>query len=242
MVALIIAAGAAFAYPSLVGPTGGANLPVANVAAEGQWSIAVDYFNQSSDGLGAAMPVRVLYGIGNNFEVGAMYTFQDGDFVSLDVWGLNAKYLTPLTFGGFNWSVGALYEKFNDFDFSAIQGYFVGTRVLSEGTESSPAVRGTVGINWTQVDATFDEVSEKTDAFRPFLDLDVAFKGGANVTAEYQFENDDFDSKALASLVVRYPFTPNWSAQIGLSNAFRGISGGDDYDLLVGVNYKMTSY
>ena len=238
LVALVIAAGAVCAYPSLLGPTGGANLPVANVAAEGQWSVAVDYFNQSSDGVDAAIPVRVLYGIGNNFEVGAMYTLQNTDGSdSLDTWGINGKFLTASVLGGFNWSVGGVYENISDIDLTAFQAYLVGTRVLVEGTETSPAIRGTVGLNWTKVD--YDDGD--TDAFRPFVNVDLGFKGGTNVTAEYQFKNSDIDDDALASIVIRHPFTPNWSGQIGFTNGFRGISGSDDFDLLIGVNYKMTT-
>lgn len=239
VIALLAITGAAFAYPSLLGPTGGANLPVANVVPAGQWNVALDWFNQSSDGVDSATSFRVLYGLGDTLEFGAVYTKQGTNSdIDLDTWGLNAKFLTPLTLADFAWSLGATYQKFNDSaldDAKFYQLYFVGTRVLSEGSEEAPAVRGTVGVNWTE----FDFAGFKTDAFRPFVDVDFAFKTGTNVTLEYQFENSDLDAEALSSIVVRHPINENWSAQIGFSNGSRGVVGGDNHDLLIGVNYKI---
>ena len=244
MVAFVIAASAAFAaYPTLLGPSGGVVLPDADVTAAGQWNVAVDYYDQTGTSsydieLKHAIPVRVLYGMGDKLEVGAMFTFQDtNDAKSDDIWSVNAKYLTSLTLGSFNWSVGGLYAKYTDWDDQILQFYFVGTRVLSEGSETSPAVSGSIGVNWTQDDDT----GYKADAFRPYFSLNAAFKGGTELLAEYQFKNDNiYDQKAIASIGVRHAFNPNWSAQIAFTNA-EIVYGIDDYNFLLGVNYKLAA-
>ena len=232
IVVLAISIGAAFSYPSLLGPTGGAALPVANVIPAGQWNLAADFYNHSGGGLDASIPIRVLYGLGNRVEIGAIYTLTDGD----DSWGVNGKILTSSLLGGFNWSIGGVFERFNS-DSSAIQAYVVGTRVLIPGNENYPSIRGSIGLNWTLVDIFDDDAN----AFRPFFNVDLGFNTGTNVTAEYQFKNSDIDSDALASIVVRHMFTPRLSGQAGFTNAIGGIAGTNDFDLLVGINYKMTT-
>lgn len=126
-----IAAVSAYAYPTLAGPTGYGVLPTADVVGSGVWNIAADYYDSSD----STVPIRVVYGIGPNFEVGVSYRSGDqfvgtvdGDgliidengfeqgfapFVSdisiSDMWGINGKYRIPTAFGGFCWSLGAQY-------------------------------------------------------------------------------------------------------------------------------------
>lgn len=77
------------AYPTLTGPTGLATLPTAAVAPAGQLQLAADYYDTEIE---STIPVRVLYGIGDNFEIGATYVSFE-----LNGWGINGKWLTPLT-------------------------------------------------------------------------------------------------------------------------------------------------
>jgi hypothetical protein len=74
--------------------------------------------------------------------------------------------------------------------------------------------------------------------FRPFIDVDLAFANGLNITAEYQTK-DDIESKALSSLIARYPLTKQRTllGEIGLTNAINGIAGGKSHQLVAGLNY-----
>lgn len=253
---LLAIAGAALAYPSLLGPTGGTNLPTANVIGEGKFDFAFDWFNQKVKETydvggtpvefktNAAKVFRVLYGFAPNLEGGLGYTSQKltaeggGDYesISLDNWNLNIKYLTPLTLGEAAWSVGAVYEKFKEDLGKTWQIYFVGTKVFQPATDLSPGVRGSLGVNYSK-----SQNGESVSAVRPFVAIDLAFRKGLSFTAEYQLKDSDFDEKALMSVALRYPFTPELTGQIGFSNGFRGVSGSDKYDLLVGVKYTFTS-
>lgn len=126
---LAVAASAviASAYPTLAGPTGMGVLPTADVVNAGMLNIAADYYDSSD----STIPVRVVYGIADNFELGV--SFRSGDQVFLDdsdeeftdfysiedMWGINAKWKTGLTPLGFDWSLGAQYlqgDVTNTFD------------------------------------------------------------------------------------------------------------------------------
>lgn len=217
-------ASAAFAYPTLTGPTGLATVPTAAVAPAGELTLAADWFDTEVD---ETIPIRVLYGVGENFEIGAGYFLQNDN----DAWGVNAKYLTPLTLGGFAWALGAQYIDFTDADVTATQAYFAGTRGFAISEDGAgPALAGTLGVNWTQLSNGVDE-----DAFRFFAGLELGFENGLSIAAEYQTEDDDIETDPVFSAVVRYPFTPALSAQVGITNG--PIVGGDDSNIFAGLSY-----
>lgn len=131
----IVALAAAYAYPTLAGPTGLGVLPTADVVGAGQWDLAVDYYsndggNSDNNFDSGTVPIRLLYGLGNQFEIGASYRagtqFVDGGYFDTfdefgnpvtfegdrgirNMWGINAKWLTGLDLAGFCWSLGAQY-------------------------------------------------------------------------------------------------------------------------------------
>ena len=271
-IALFALAGTAFAYPSLLGPTGGANLPNAVVVAPGVFCIAADFVNANdtfpvASGTISGVPAvvnetndnignfRLLYGVMQNLEIGASYIHQNahlqavnastganiGDSVSANLsnWGVNAKYVLPKLFLDSDLGLGVVYMGFNDDsgvkDISQL--YAVATKSLTP-EDAAVAVRGSLGVNWSNAELTDAAGGGSTNAFRPFIDVDLAFANKLNLTAEYQLKNDDFDTDAMASIVARYPITDSLAAELGFSNAVRGVAGSDRYNLLVGVNYK----
>ncbi len=234
MVTLTLA-GAAFAYPSLLGPTGSVNLPVAAVVPTGETQVAADFFADNTGRAGDALVLRALNGVAPNWEVGAGYTFQNGPLdTDWNLWTVNAKYMTPYRPAGADLAVGALYATTPDTDEKATQVYLVATKLLAEGDESRPAVRASLGVNWTKWDAG---VLGSDSAFRPYVTVDLGFASKLDVTAEYQFKSSDLETDPISSIAVRYPFTPELAGEVGFSNALNGLMGQDEHSVFAGVRY-----
>ncbi len=245
-VALVAAAGAAMAYPSLLGPTGGTNLPTAKIAKQGTLNFAYDlYANEvtwGNDKVGNTSAFRLLYGLSDKAEVGFTYNNEDYSYFdgaawhssSFDNWGLNAKVNFAQEGSDLEPAAGVVYQDYNDADTTVTQLYLVGSKLFRPG-EGGTSFRGSLGVNWTKVDFG---AGGDTDALRPYINLDFGFSNGLTLTGEYQLKNDDIDDDALMSLVLRYPISKGLNVQVGTSNAFRGIAGGPDQNLTFGVNWN----
>jgi hypothetical protein len=234
---------AAQAYPTLTGPTGLVTLPDAAIAPAGQLSVAADWYSQDFDGiLGEAIPIRALYGVGDTFEIGALLWMQDDN----DAFGVNAKYLTPLTFGNMAWAAGGQFLSFDDADANVTQLYFAGTRDFTEAIEGMAGISGTIGVNWTNVEGPSFPLSTSqafrvpgvdNSAFRFYLALQVLLMNNLLLMAEYQTEESDLgETDPVMSLGARYSFTESLTGQIGITNGV-GTLGWDDKKLFAGVSY-----
>ena len=158
----------------------------------------------------ASYPIRVLYGINGAFEVGGGFVSSDDS----DAWGINGKWVTPLTLGAMPWAVGAQYVDFTDWDEKVTQVYFVGTKALTAGSEGAPALNGTIGVNWTKDEWDGGD----NDAIRGFVGLEAAFANKMTLSAEYTTKNDDFDDEALWAAKGTYPITPALTVEVGVGN------------------------
>lgn len=250
--ALIASAGAAFAYPSLLGPTGGANLPSADTAKRGKLNVVVDHIRQDyitqAPNVDPATSLRLVYGFTSDFELGATYDRQTGTNVGgnigetdLDSWSINGKYVTPFVLGGAKWSLGASYLKYQEsnLDTNATQLFMVGNKYLYIGNGVTPTIRGGLGANWTRMSVLGVEDS----AIRPTANLDFIFGKGLTFSAEYQVKNADLrDIEPMTSFSVRYPFTNNLVGQLVYTNSVRGLIGSDDHHLSFGVNYTFDGF
>ncbi|HEX2971794.1 MAG TPA: hypothetical protein VHP11_05645 [Tepidisphaeraceae bacterium] len=236
MLILGIAAGllafacAAHAYPTLSGPTGEAVLPTAAVVPAGEFNVAADFYNSETPD--SSVPVRVLYGISNNFEIGAGYTFVS----DANTWGVNAKYATPLNLAGFGVGIGARYASSDmpfDLTFNTTDVYAAGTKCfpLGEGTTLS----GTVGLDWTFIDFADDN----TSVLRPYLAAEVTLSNKLTLAAEYQFENDNVDvDGGVYAISARYPIADNLGAQVGFTNVTPFTNASlDNGNFFIGANY-----
>ena len=120
---------AAYAYPTLVtGQTGLITVPTAAVAPAGQFQVAMDWFYTFADD-DAIIPIRVLYGINNQFEIGASFLTAEGS--DSDAFGINAKYVLPFALGDADWAVGAAFIDPEDGD-SSFSASLTATRAFSE--------------------------------------------------------------------------------------------------------------
>ncbi len=233
--ALLAVSRASFAYPSLAGPTGTGVLPSAAVPQAGQLQIAADIYDDQQEG-DTALPVRLVYGIGGNMEVGGGFTGADES-----AWNVNGKINFPSVLaGGVTGAAGARYAEVaaGDYERTAVQFY----GLLSKDFHLTGAdLRGCLGLDWT--DIQFDQpYSDTEDALRPFISLNVSLPNRVNVAFDYQFQNSALENDAMSSIVVRYPINKSFAGELGLTNMdLDGMTGNGGSTLFLGVNYIMDS-
>jgi len=204
---------AAYAYPTLSGPTGLLTVPTAAVAPAGQFQFAADM--QGADDV---FPIRALYGFGGNFEIGA--NFITGNGLEDDVWGINAKYALPYTFGDAAWGVGALYQ---DSDSASTIGAY-----LSLTKEFEKNFSGTASLMYSDVDFDDEEFATQVED-----DSNWAFALGAQATLDNGLTliGEYVNSLPGGSLnaAARYPLTDALTAQVGFVNDLSNVTIGFNY-------------
>ena len=206
-------ASAAFAVNlTLTGPSGLVTVPTAEIVAAGQLGVAADIIDTDD----ATIPVRVAYGVAENWEVAALYQFND----AANMWAVSGKFLTPLNLAGFGIAAGALYGQ-NDAatEVTTTQVYVAATRGLMEASDMLPALKGTIGAAWTQVDAG----AADSDGIAGLIGVEAAFPMNITVVADYQ---TPAASTFQWSLAARYPIMPALTVQAGWvnDNLFAGLN------------------
>lgn len=225
---LLISACAAYAYPSLIGPTGTGALPTAAVVPAAQLDLAGDFYNTDPSN---SFPVRAVYGASENLEIGAGYTFLDG----ANSWLLNAKYATKADLAGFKVSVGATYDNFSDIDINDTQVYLVGDQKFKMGNDKD--LTASVGVIWSQ--SNFNPGS--IDVIRIFGGIQVPIADKCNLVGDIQSSNSNFgDADPLYSIALRYDAAKNLQAQVGLTNT-GGVFATPDSNIFAGVNFQFAT-
>ena len=100
---LLVSASAAFAFPTIVGPSGGYQVPTTEIAKG--YVFAVDQLESATPQI---PNIRVLAGVFNNVEIGALY---EKVAIGQRNWGFNAKYALPSMLLGTKVAVGGTYLK-----------------------------------------------------------------------------------------------------------------------------------
>ncbi|MHB0938151.1 MAG: hypothetical protein ACYDCO_03945 [Armatimonadota bacterium] len=183
---------AAYAYPTLNGPTGLVFVPTAAVAPAGQLQVALDwaYFSDFED---ADIPLRVLYGINDQFEIGAAYFSQEGN--EDNAFGINGKFVLPFTAGDAAWAVGASFFDSDDDD-SSFGLSLSATKAFTEG------FAGTAALLW-----------DEDDEFALGIGAEANFDSGLTLVGEYI----NFLPSAELNMAARYPITEALTAQLGFA-------------------------
>jgi hypothetical protein len=204
VLAAMLLAGIATAYPTLYGPTGGVALPTADVAKG--FVGAADYYHTDIE---QSYPLRGEFGLGRGVEVGGLYTFNN----ATNVWGANAKLGFSLL-GMNDFAVGGNYTRETDGDLKTTQAYLVHTHRMTLG--NNLGLRVSVGGNWTKIkDAVID-----ADGIRGYAVGDLALTRALSVIGEYQTTTNDLpEAKHLSSWGVRLNMSPSLSFQGGWTNA-----------------------
>ena len=235
------------AYPSLLGPTGSAELPNVATVDRSAFDAAVDYFTNGEGTLDNSFIGRVNYGIAENTEIGVAYTLQDVEFTptegvstsatvtsySFNNWNVNAKRTMAIN-ERFTAGLGVVYQAWNDLlpgdsrNFLQVYGA-VGAALPIAGI---PEIQGTIGLNYTRGDVN----SAADSAIRGFIGLSSAVTEKLTLAVDFQTEDTYFDDQPLSSIVARYQINNRLKAEAGLSNAMLGMCGSSDHNLFVGVS------
>ena len=194
---------AAYAYPTLGGPTGLVTVPDATVVPTGQLQIAVDWWNLESDD--AIIPLRLLYGVNDSLELGATFTTSEATG-SDDVWSINAKFVTPLQLADSTMAVGASYAQDGD-DVLTVYG------ALSK--EFNENFAGTAALQW----------DDATEDFMLGIGGKATLDNGLILVGEYV----NAMPGAAVNFAARYPLTDALTAQIGVINALDSVTIGLNY-------------
>jgi len=196
---------AAFAtYPTLTGPTGLISVPTAAVAPAGQFSAAMDWWYVFGDD-DAIIPIRVLYGINDQLEIGANFvTAESGD----NSFGVNAKFVLPFTAGDAAWAVGANFFDPEDGD-SVFGASLSATKAFNE------TFNGTASLMWSEDGNGFiaDIDGLASGDFALGLGMEATLDSGLVLVGEYV----NFLPGAELNAAARYPLTEALTAQVGFT-------------------------
>lgn len=266
---VVVGSGAAFAIPSLGGPTGIVTVPTANVAPANGLQTALTYQSLETGSLGMYGPaeditswtLQVLGGVSDQAELWAAYSTvsSSNDFHTWEIGGKmqiapgsddTTKLAVGASYGSWQDVVGPLaaalgmYGSGTGRDVDILKAYIVATRdftpMAGESWEwsSTPSTRmlGSAGVMYISVDPSG---GSSESLARPFVGFEFIGPEGTVLGLEYRWKDSDLDAKAVFSAVLRHPFTPALSAEIGTTNAGPGGFGLDDQDIFVRLGYDI---
>jgi len=252
-IALLTCGMAAWAYPTLTGPTGQAVIPTANVAAPGL-TLAADWAKLQS---GDSFPLRLLYAFGSNIEIGGTYDpfgsdaqVQDARFGPIGLsraWSVNGKFGLSKIAGG-DLAVGGIFRRetmksaflppTGDFDTDYTQAYLVWTDHLGYSYGKFSNFAFTLGGNWTKVSTDSATGIDDSDAIRGFAGLGFTFSKDFAIEGDIQTRASRVgDAKAMSAAVVRFGVTPAVVLEAGLTNAL-GLRGTNRHDIFIGADFS----
>lgn len=232
----LLAAYAAFAIPTLTGPTGGFELPTAGIADKGV-TVGIDVATSSN---GVAWPdTRAEFGCGKHLEFGALYESVQTGSGKTDVWNINGKYQLPLDLGKTRLAVGALYGQ------GAGSAIFHTWGVYASGTTPlwNTSATATLAYSGNLYHAQFIETKSMavtsggtngfTLGFADEMSLDKNNALGAEVI--FGDKTGIFDATAVkthANLYLAHAFTDNFKTRIAYGGLFQntGIYLGGEYN------------
>ncbi|MHB0936745.1 MAG: hypothetical protein ACYC6A_10180 [Armatimonadota bacterium] len=234
---LFTAAGIAYGYPSLLGPTGQVATPTADVTNLGALRLAATFYNTEDDDLALdnTLLARGTFGLLPILEVGAAIWRADIAGEDLDTISANAKLRLPISLIGGSTAVGAILAQTDvpvGDELTTTYVYIANTRGLLGIPGGSQPFKLTLGANWTQI-----ENGVSVDDIRGFASLQFDLMDTISVAAEYQMESDELgDADPLTSLVGRLGISENFILEGGVTNAnpfTAGFTAQDEHNLFV---------
>ncbi len=264
---IAVSGGAAYAIPSLAGPTGIVSTPNALLAPPDKLQTALTYQQQEfAVGMYSVdvnlWQLNVLAGVSEEAELWAAYALVDQETPTesenATMWALGGKYqLTTEPEDQASLAVGASYEAWSDSalmttmsmyggggfeDFGVLKLYVVATKDFTPETGSS----------WEWADGTIqmlaslglmymkvDPDSGSSESMtRPFIGLEFVGAGGTSFGLEYRWKDADIDMDGVFSAMVRHAFSPEVEAEIGVTNAGPSGIGLDDQNFYISVGYS----
>jgi len=218
----LVAACAAYATPTLTGPTGGFELPTADVAVKSV-TVAMD---QATNFDGPAYPnTRAVCSVLPGLEVSGMYEqFKAGEGKD-STWNASAKYQLPVDTGKLKLAVGAGYGEAYGTD-HLWNAYVAATTPLC-GTKATANIgyAKNVGIDRSGISAGL--AVEKSLNEKTAVGAELIFGDKTGIFTEV------FPGSVHANIYVSHSISDGLSARLG----FAGI-GQDETSLYVGGSYK----
>jgi hypothetical protein len=219
----------AWAYPSLLGPTGLVALPTAETVGFPGFDAAIDL---TKGQVGAEeldiRAARVVVGLPLNWEVWAVVG--DGsNGESRNLLGFGAKLpLLRVPVAGFRIAAGVGWEELGKGeDFRSLSGYLVGTQ---------PIPRGRVHVGFMSI--SLDRPGQTDTILRPFAGAELEVGKGAVLLAELRTRDSSVDEKAVFSVALRRQLSRRIWFQVGTTNAAALGLGGKDQKIFVGLRVK----
>jgi hypothetical protein len=210
-------ASAAMASTTFSGQTGLTVTPNAAVAPVDTVNVAVDYLDSTK----ALYPIRVNYGVAENWEAGINHTM-NGKII-----GVSGKWVTPLTALDSKYAVGASIQSLSKTVLYNVYGSM--TKELPLGFED-------VAVNLNA--AIVCTAGPGTTNLTPALGVDATFAnaGNLNVAAEYLFRGNGIVPSKGFALKASYDLGDGFGVQAGVTDAYAGngkifVGGNYTYDL-----------
>jgi hypothetical protein len=233
VVGMFVLTQAAWAYPTLTGPTGQAVVPTAAVAPVGL-SVAADWQELEAE---HGLPLRAQLSLGSVAEIGAAFDPFSTDAGIDQALGLNGK----LQIGQWATGTAALGAQYRNEEFTGgfeqdfMQAYFAWSTQMRPGTLGIADVGLNLGVNWTEVDP---DLGNTENGFRIFAGVRVGVTDSIALMGEYQSEDEDLgDADPITAFTVRFQLTPGIAAQVGITNAV-GLIASPDHNLFAGLNFS----
>lgn len=231
-------AGAAYAYPTLSGPSGLMIIPTGTISPSGV-EMAADW--QSLPNNGYSIPVRALMSVGNALEAGLVYDHLNANAPENRILGGNLKFVGFNFLGGKS-ALGAQYlrgrdQSDNETDY--YQGYFAWTSNFDMEDDDYSNMALTLGANWTTARPV--DVVDSTDksGVRYFAGLTVYLTDDLQLMGEFQSKNTQIgDQAATTSYGLRYRFNDEVSGQVGFTNSL-GIYSLDHPGVFAGLDFTL---
>jgi len=262
---MVVASGAAYAIPSLGGPTGIVSTPNALVAPVGQLQTALTYQSQeyASEMYGGNIDatywaLNLLTGVSDEAELWAAYALVDQDMPTdsenANMWAIGGKYQiarepedqAALAIGGSweSWSDSALVGSAGMYgvgDFDVFKLYIVATKdftpMASESWEWTDGGTRMLGsVGLMYLKVDPDGASSESLA-RPFVGIEFVGGGGTTFGLEYRWRDTDIDMKAVFSAVLRHRLSSAVEVEVGTTNAGPSGIGLDDQDFFLRLGY-----
>jgi len=227
---IVLAGGAAYAIPSLGGPTGIVSVPNALIAPAGELQTALTYQSQElASGMYGDIDVdywalNVLTGVSDEAELWAAYAIADQegatDSETANMWAIGGKYqIASEPEDQASLAVGASWETWSDsvlgasesmYDFSigdvdVLKAYIVATKdftPMGEGWEWTDAQTQILGSAGLLYLDVDAEGGIDESLTRPFVGLEFVGAGGSALGREDGWKDSDIDAKAVYTAVL----------------------------------------
>jgi hypothetical protein len=237
----LAAIGAGFSYPSLMGPTGLAVHPTADILQPGAVDSALD-FQRTKDFFGDVWLGRVAFGATDRLEVSLGYMRADGEtrWDTGHMWQGAVKYLLlDCPKKDLKVSLGAGYLKFDgDWEVHGAGGYVVASKYLRRATSKQPGdinVRGHLGIVYGGFKEHEPGFRETGVLFKPWLGLELISQQGTDLALEYRPRTAKWEDHDIIGVTLRYPVDDKLSLEAGTTNL---LSDGAEQAMFYGVSYR----